>query len=152
MPLPKYASAITKVNPQSRWPTNYTVDPSGCWLFDGQRDYNSGYARAKHDGVMQYAHRLMYRLHRGEIPAGLTLDHVDCIALHCVNPWHMEIVTNAENARRMRVKAVERRAGLCARGLHDMAANRKVRRNGSSICRPCYNDYQRAWRAARRNA
>jgi hypothetical protein len=45
------------------------------------------------------AHRVAYRLTVGEIPDGLTVDHL-CRNRMCVNPDHMELVTLAENGRR----------------------------------------------------
>jgi hypothetical protein len=46
------------------------------------------------------AHRLIYTLLIGEIPPGLTIDHL-CRNGICCNPAHMEPVTAAENTRRM---------------------------------------------------
>jgi hypothetical protein len=41
----------------------------------------------------------MYERERDPIPAGLHLDHL-CRVRDCVNPEHLEPVTNAENLRR----------------------------------------------------
>lgn len=49
------------------------------------------------------AHRVMYEMLRGEIPDGLTVDHL-CFNRLCVNPFHVELVTRAENGRRGSVK------------------------------------------------
>lgn len=48
------------------------------------------------------AHRFVYELLVGPIPAGLTIDHL-CRVTSCVRPDHLEPVTNAENVRRMNV-------------------------------------------------
>src|ERR1700685_4696540 len=51
------------------------------------------------------AHRIAYELERGEVGRGLVLDHL-CRNPSCVNPWHLEAVTQKENIRRgVRVKA-----------------------------------------------
>jgi hypothetical protein len=45
------------------------------------------------------AHRWMYERFKGPIPVGMQLDHL-CCQPSCVNPDHLEVVTNAENSRR----------------------------------------------------
>lgn len=45
------------------------------------------------------AHREAYELARGPIPEGLYVDHL-CRVRHCVNPSHMELVTNKANILR----------------------------------------------------
>jgi hypothetical protein len=46
-----------------------------------------------------YAHRVVYKLLRGPIWTGYEPDHL-CRDRGCQNPWHMELVTHAENGRR----------------------------------------------------
>lgn len=65
-----------------------------CWLWDGLQD-PKGYGLFCHF----YAHRVAYTLHRGDIPAGMTLDHL-CRNKWCVNPSHLEVVSFSENSRR----------------------------------------------------
>lgn len=73
-----------------------------CWLWTGQQTYN-GYGtfvfRKTSKIKGQGAHRAVYRTLVGEIPEGLTLDHL-CRVRLCVNPDHLEPVTMAENVRR----------------------------------------------------
>jgi hypothetical protein len=52
-------------------------------------------AKQKHD----YTHRVAYRLTIGDIPQGMTIDHL-CFNTKCCNPNHMEVVTQSENSRR----------------------------------------------------
>lgn len=83
--------------------------PSGCWLWTGRISIN-GYGRVDlpHRRRMP-AHRWTYEYVVGKIPEGLQLDHL-CYVRRCVNPAHLEPVTNRENHRR----AAERRRRLAA--------------------------------------
>jgi hypothetical protein len=63
-------------------------------------------------GQMQYAHRLAYERSKGAIPTGKQVDHL-CRVRACVNPEHLELVSQRENIRRGRgtkltVEAVRR--------------------------------------------
>ncbi len=75
------------------------TQPTGCWLWTAGL-HNKGYAKIRNDdGRKVFAHRWAYEWFREPIPEGLQIDHL-CRTRHCVNPWHMEPVTNAENQRR----------------------------------------------------
>lgn len=71
-----------------------------CWLWTAK-------ARVRGYGVIgtgngkqtRVTHRVAYELVIGPIPEGLQLDHL-CRVRHCVNPKHLEPVTQAENLRR----------------------------------------------------
>lgn len=73
-----------------------------CWIWSGalhgsNERYRYGCIRR---GKRLYpAHRFIYEQLRGPIPAGLVLDHL-CRVTQCVNPDHVEPVTQRENMRR----------------------------------------------------
>lgn len=75
----------------------YTLDPlSGCWNWNGYIT-KSGYAGiVRRNGKQTSAYRAYYEEMRGPITEGLHIDHL-CRNPKCVNPFHLEIVTQAEN-------------------------------------------------------
>jgi hypothetical protein len=106
-----------------------TEPNSGCWLWTGYID-PQGYGRLGNDGL---AHRLMYELVRGPIPAGLTLDHL-CRVRSCINPNHLEPVTDGVNILRgTSFSAINARKTACPYG----HAYREAKTNGRRVCREC---------------
>lgn len=71
------------------------VYSNGCWGWTSRRPAKNGYNYLNN----QLAHRIAYELYKGRIPDGLTLDHL-CRHRWCVNPDHLEAVTNRENILR----------------------------------------------------
>lgn len=69
-----------------------------CWIW--QKALNAGGYGVSWDGERTVvAHRLAYETFIGPIPEGLHLDHL-CRVRACINPAHLEPVTQAENNRR----------------------------------------------------
>jgi hypothetical protein len=77
-----------------------TEGPGGCWLWTGSIG-SAGYGRIVIDTKRYQAHRLIYELLVEPIPDGLEIDHL-CRVRNCVNPDHLEPVTQIENLRRAR--------------------------------------------------
>lgn len=70
-----------------------------CWLWQGRLG-SKGYGRLDPSrGQHLLAHRFAYEHLIGPIPSGLQLDHL-CRVRSCVNPYHLDPVTLAENVRR----------------------------------------------------
>jgi len=69
-----------------------------CWIWRASLDTH-GYGHGRFRGRLRLAHRISYELFVGEIPDGLVLDHL-CRQPSCVNPEHLEAVTNRENVLR----------------------------------------------------
>lgn len=91
--------------PERFW-TNISIDgdpKTACWEWVGRR-WPTGYGRWNQHNWGYQAHRVVWSYYHGEIPEGLQLDHVcaqdSTVGKACVNPLHLEPVTQAENLRR----------------------------------------------------
>lgn len=114
----------------------------GHWLIDSHLT-RDGYARIWVDGKRRRAHRVAYELLVGPIPDGLQIDHL-CKVRNCVNPEHLEPVTQAENLRRSEAWAgVNSRKTHCPRG-HSYSHTDST---GRRICRECVAAAQRKHRS-----
>lgn len=113
---------------------------SGCWLWLGKLSA-SGYGNVTHGGRNLMAHRLAYETFVGPIPSGLELDHL-CVTPCCVNPDHLEPVTQAENLRRATMRRTH-----CKHGHEYTPVNTRVRPDGARACRACARSAaNRAWK------
>lgn len=115
-----------------------SVTPT-CWVWKGRikdTGYGALYRRRLFD---DYAHRISYRLFVGEIPEGLTIDHL-CRNRVCVNPEHLEAVTQRiNNLRGTGVSARHAVATYCQRGHPKSEANTYYAPDGrGGCCRECY--------------
>lgn len=70
---------------------------SGCWYFG--KGHSSGYATFNYQKKAYPAHLASHELFVGPIPSGYVVDHLCCVP-RCVNPTHLEAVTQKENMRR----------------------------------------------------
>jgi hypothetical protein len=125
-----------------------------CWLWTGAL-LREGYGQIGYtmDGVVTrwLAHRLVYTMIKGEIPKGLTLDHL-CRVRSCVNPDHLEPVTLKVNLLRGEgVGALNARKTACKRG-HPFDAENTYVWNGKRICRECGRENVRRARAKKQAA
>jgi hypothetical protein len=71
---------------------------TGCWLWSGCYDKNTGYNRFWLKGKMSRAHRAGYELMCEPIPEGMIACH-KCDTPACVNPAHIFIGTVKDNAQ-----------------------------------------------------
>jgi hypothetical protein len=125
------------------------VDTTGiCW--DWQGSTSDGYGLfGRSDRHVQQAHRYAYEDLVGPIPDELQLDHL-CRNRRCVNPDHVEIVTNRINALRgFGVSGINARQTHCIHGHPFDEANTYYKPDGGRQCRACRRETDKSER--RRN-
>lgn len=126
------------------------VDAEGpCWEWTGALD-GRGYG-VFYEGPgreTQRAHRVAYRLLVGEPPEDVVLDHL-CRIHRCVNPDHLDPVSNRENlVRGYGFAGVNIRKSTCPQG-HTYDSTRVNRHgNPARFCSRCLRDQLRAKREA----
>lgn len=133
-----------KVNKNGPIP-EYAPHLGPCWVWIASLDRH-GYGQLNaggESGGIRRAHRVAYELLVGPIPDGLDLDHL-CRVRRCVNPAHLEPVTNAENKRRSRRTHCREGHPLSGPNLYINPAS------GARTCRKCRRIKENAWRAAKR--
>lgn len=118
----------------------YVCPDSGCHLWAGAKCHNGyGVAWLSFPRSTCRAHRVTYEVAKGPIPSGLVLDHL-CRVKQCVNPSHLEPVTNATNQRRgagakLSFADIEEIRQLSAKGIFQREIARRFGVSQSLICR-----------------
>ena len=118
------------------------VKTDGCWLWRGRHD-KDGYAQFSVDGRTVRTARFLYELLREPVDSKLVVDHL-CRARCCVNPYHLEVVTHAENIYRgVGVAAQNKRKTHCKRG-HKLSVDNLLAHPlslGYRACKQCARVY-----------
>jgi hypothetical protein len=91
------------------------------------------------------AHRAAWAAVNGQIPEGMTVDHL-CKNRRCVNPDHLRLLPNYENARR--INGWDWPLGECRHGHPNSMLRRQS--DGRIKCHACRMEWQRRHRAKKR--
>ena len=92
--------------------------PNGCWVWKGATNGREptggqyGMLRLHHKKML--VHRVSYIIAKGSIPAKLFIDHL-CHNKLCVNPAHLQAVSNKQNCENLNGSA--RKNGCGVRGV-----------------------------------
>lgn len=120
---------------------------TGCWEWTGHQN-KYGYGATSFGDGTYLAHRVSYTMHKGAIPDGHVLDHL-CRNHACINPNHLEAVTDRENVLRgMSPGAKALRRDRCIRG--HLYADYARFWQGRRTCAACASLRLKAFRAKRR--
>ena len=132
----------------ARAASKFEADGFGCWI-STYSTASHGYAQIgwhEDDGYRRgvTAHRAAWVYHHGQqIPEGMTIDHT-CKERRCVNPSHLRMLSNFENARR--TDGRDWPLGECANGHSNDHLVQEP--SGKWKCGPCNTEAKRRWDAA----
>ena len=141
-------------------------EETGCWEWTAS--FNAGgYGQFWLKGKMRRAHRVAWVLYKGFIPDGLHMDHLchtwavaagtcdggpSCPHRACVNPEHLEPVTQQENIQRGGAGKYLTEKTHCPQGHAYVGDNLYVDLSGKRQCRTCRRDHSRLRMRRKREA
>src|SRR5699024_8497395 len=105
----KYGPKPTPI--ADRLKSKIEIDQNGCWVWQESKDA-AGYGRirvgSRTDGTygIRLTHRVSYETFVSQIPSDLGLDYL-CSVPSCINPSHLEAVTQTESMERFKQRAKE---------------------------------------------
>lgn len=134
----------------------YTPEPNtGCWLWT-MSGYSSGYGKMQYNRsgkvTTECAHRYSWRVHNGEIPAGLLVLH-KCDTPPCVNPRHLFLGSQAANMADMVQKGRGRWRVARAAPTHKVCPRCKENKPIADLdsqhryCKPCHRANSSEWKS-----
>ena len=112
-----------------------------CWIANLGASNSTGYSLVGYGPMLNRkkscSHRIIYEWLFGKISDGLVLDHI-CRAPNCVNPFHLEEVTQRENTvRGVGPSANNSKKTHCIRGHEFSTENTRCYTFNGTIHRQC---------------
>ncbi len=119
---------------------NYVIeDENGCWVWQAHKNHH-GYGTIAYKNVSRLAYNISYILFRKKpITPGKVLHHI-CGNRACINPEHLEEITNKENVLQgIGPTAVNARKTHCDDG-HSIMEEENIYRNKDNgrVCKICH--------------
>lgn len=132
---------LVTIDVLEKFAKRFTIAPNGCWV--SNTVYGHGYGLFSHKKTFR-AHRFIYEVIVGLIPEGLVIDHL-CRNRGCVNPKHLEAVTQQVNTLRGKSFAAEyAKRTHCNNGHPLEGDNLYITKNRyGRACRTCFREYRR---------
>jgi hypothetical protein len=149
-------------DPRQRLFSKAVPGRNGCIIWTGRTNPVTGYGQLRVNGRDCYAHRVSYELAKGTIPDGLVIDHAChnrdasckggdiCIHHRCINPHHLDAVTQSENRiRSPHTKNLKRELRTHCHQGHEYTPENTLTWASRRACRTCHNLRAKRYRAER---